>query len=274
MLVSTMMKSSEDRRPPEKSQSLQNLTALQLARHEYHPIGGCSKLNNNSAQTAKTMGTGSWQTSGGLKSEYNSQVGNPTLPAFGSPPQFSPSVDMSASYLPKEIRAEGKRRARADQAEGMRQHGEGSILLLARGDMQPANPAEELIFRGGGVRTPGQRTPVPQSGGQGRALSTGCSRRSDESWGSAQSNPASELRRIHELAENARALGMKHASANQLEAVQQHGQGTIIGLAKGMIQPANPVEEQLLAPRRATAESNAARSRLTSSRSEFGLQRR
>jgi len=220
---SVSLRASEERKPPpQKSMSLTNLSALQLARHEYHPIGGNSMHNNNSGQISTTLGPRTWKASGGLKSEYSSQVGNPTLPAFGSPPP--PFSDTSASYLPKAIRAEGQRKARADQIEAIPQHGEGTILMLQRGDMQASSPAEEQVFRGGG-------SAAPPSAGQGRASSTGRSRLSNESWGSAQSNAASECRRIHELGDKARLIGSKNAKAHQKEAMRQHGEGTIIANA-------------------------------------------
>merc|ERR1719487_3018752 len=114
---------------------------------------------------------------------------------------------MSGSYLPKAVRAEGRRKGHADQIEAIGQHGENTILRLQSGDlpMPIVSPAEEQLFRGLG------RTP-PQSGGQARAPSGGASvrsRLSSESWGSFQSNSASELRRIHELGDKARAIGKK-----------------------------------------------------------------
>lgn len=241
IMVSSTLRPLQEQssKPPQKSQSL---TALELARSEYHPIGGNSKHNNASGQVAATLGPKSWHASGGLKSEYRAALGQTMLPQFGSPPQASP--DMSASYLPKAVRAEGRRKGRADQIEAIRQHGEGTIIRLQRGDMPPMNPAEEQVFRGGG--------PIPQSGGQVRAQSGGAScrsRLSDESWGSVRSNPESELRRIDELGAKARAIGRKNARAHQLEPVQQHGENTILGIGKGKIATNNPVEEQLLAHR-------------------------
>merc|ERR1719487_1133991 len=140
---------------------------------------------------------------------------------------------MSGSYLPKAVRAEGRRKGHADQIEAIGQHGENTILRLQSGDlpMPIVSPAEEQLFRGLG------RTP-PQSGGQARAPSGGASvrsRLSSESWGSFQSNSASELRRIHELGDKARAIGKKHAAVHQVEPLQQRGEKTILGIAKGQM---------------------------------------
>jgi len=224
-------------KPPKKSKSFTALTALELARHEYHPIGGSTCKNNNSGQISCTLGCGSWHGSGGLKTEYGSQVGKAGLPMFGSPPQ---AEDMSATYA---IRAEGRRKGRADQMEAMQQHGEGTILNLYRGDALPGNPVEAQVFRGGGIASL-----PPQSGGQARALSTGASvrsRYSDESFGSVMSG-IDELRRINELGGKARAIARHGASAVQMDPLQQHGQGTIIGMRQGLIPTGNPVEERLL----------------------------
>jgi len=235
-------------KPQEAPRKTQSLTALELARHEYHPIGGFSKHNNNSGQISMTLGPKSWHASGGLKSEYRTQVGNPTLPDFGSPPRAS--VDMSMSYVPNAVaqqRTEGQKKARADQLEAIQQHGEGTIVRLKRGDIAAANPAEEYVFRGTGTphRSPGQSRGASAMGSVRSRLS------SADSWGSGVgSRPSSELRRIDELGEKARVIGRKNAAVHQVEAMRQHGEQTILGMKKGLIPAENPAEEQLLAPRR------------------------
>jgi len=224
MAVSLKPAEEKVQEPLRKAQSM---TALELARHEYHPIGGSSCHNNNSGQISLTLGPKSWQASGGIKSEYNSQVGKATLPSFGAPPPSQAPADMSFTTAMAQHRTEGQRRAHADQKEAIRQHGVGTILNLQRGDIPAANPAEEHVFRGGGVGTP-----LPRSGSQSRCASGGASVRSRlnsaESWGSVGSRPASELRRIGELGDHARREGRKNASVHQAEAMRQHGQQTII----------------------------------------------
>lgn len=224
--------------PPRKSQSL---TALELARSEYHPIGGFTVKNNNSGQISVTLGPKTWHASGGLKSEYRCQVGQTTLPAFGSPPE--PPQDLSASYLPKAVRAEGRQRARADQVEAIRQHGENTILGLKRGDIAAINPAEEQVLQGagaggslgsnprratsggasvrsgisvdhllhGGLSEKVERRPI-RTGNSGVSRVSSAQSGSD-SWGSVRSNPAGELQRIHELAAKARDIGKRGAHA-------------------------------------------------------------
>jgi len=215
--------------PPQKSQSM---TCLQMARSEYHPIGGNSKHNNNSGQISATLGPKSWHASGGMKSEYRSQSGFTNLTMFGSPP-VKAAPDMSASYLPNQIRAEGRRKGRADQVEAIRQYGEGTILMKSKGEAPALSPAEEQVFRDSRGDSRGRSALV--SGGQGRAISTGAScrsRLSEESWGSAQSNPASELRRIAELGNKARAIGQQGASSHHAEPVRQLGEDTILALSR------------------------------------------
>jgi len=228
MTVSQSLQPSKD--PLKQPQKSLSLTALELARCEYHPIGGSSKNNNYSGQFSSALGPKNWGPSGGLKSEYRSQVGLATLPAFGSPPQAA-AVDMSASYLPKAVRAEGQRRARADQIEAIRQHGSQTILRLSKGEVPPNNPAEEMIFRG----------PPPQIADQARARSSGGasvrSRLSCESWGSLQSSPEGQLSRISDLVNEARAIGQKSAKAHQVEPVRQLGQNTIVGRARATGEP-------------------------------------
>jgi len=247
--------------PLAKSKSLTQCTALELARHEYHPIGGFSKLNNNSNNLFKTMAPNSWLASGGLKTEYQSSAGKTMLQMFGAPPQAVVQESALDKFMSKgdaaqgdsAMREAGAKRARADQLQNIQQHGEGTILGLQQGRDHPANPAEAYVFGDGG-----RGSSAPQSGGQKRerrVISTGCSRRSDESLGSVSirstySSPASELRAIHELGDRAREMVGKNAKAMQAEGMRQHGQSTLVGLKQGLIASGNDVEEQLLGGRR------------------------
>lgn len=212
---------SAEEKPRELPRKSQSLTALELARHEYHPIGGNSKHNNNSGQLSLTLGPKSWHASGGLKSEYGCQVGKATLPPFGAPPQAS--MDLSFTKAVAQQRREGQKKAHADQMEAIHQHGERTILHLKQGDRPSANPAEEHIFRG--VET--------QSRGASGVASVRSSRLdSADSWGSVGSRPASELRRIGELGEKMRQIGRKGAAVHQVEAIRQQSEQTILRQAE------------------------------------------
>jgi len=207
MAVSSVNPAEEkSREVPRKSQSL---TALELARHEYHPIGGNSKHNNNSGQLSLTMGPKSWHASGGLKSEYNLHVGKATLPAFGAPPQAS--TDLSFSKAVAQQRKEGQKKAHADQMEAIHQHGVGTIIR-----QHGANPVEEHVFRGD----------TQSRGASGRASVRSSRLDSADSWGSVST--AGEMRRIGELGEKMRQIGRKGAAVHQVEAIRQQSEQTIL----------------------------------------------
>jgi len=150
------------------------------------------------------------------------------------------------SALDKVARHEGGRLAKFEQARALRQHGEGTIIGLRRGQIMPENEAEELFYHQG--RVPSRHSSVHEEFKARTPDSrlTGTSRA--ESWGSARhSNAESELRRIHELGEKARAMGMKSAALNMARGIQVYDEDTTLGIEKGLIPPHNAVEEALLA---------------------------
>jgi len=216
---------------PSVMKKAESMTALELARHEYHPIGGAGKNNNNSGQMSLTLAPKSWRASGGLKSTYGEQVGKGVLPLFGAPPPLaSRSTPALQAEVDRELRSEGRRRAHLDQLEPIQQHGEDTILRLQHGDMAPANPAEEAIFRGGvgtpfGLNPP--RSAIRSSYSRGASM-PGSRLSSAVSWGSQCSGASSELRRIDELGEKARRIGRSAATVNQLEAVRQVSEDAIL----------------------------------------------
>lgn len=238
-----------------RMKKVESMSALDLARHEYHPIGGCSKHNNNSGEMRTVLGPNSWTASGGIKSEYGSLVGKPTLPGFGCPPHLASQkmqASLSASALDRVARREGRHLAKFEQAQALRQHGQGTIIGLRRGEIQPENDAEEQFFhQGQQPRRHGSAHEQfkPRTGDSRLSLLTGSSR--SDSWGSARaSNPESELRRIHELGERARAVGMKGAKVHQASGMRVYDEDTILGIEKGLIPAHDAVEEALLVQHR------------------------
>lgn len=200
----------------------QSAIALELARSEYHPIGCRNKFNNSSRTMHSTIGAITWQASGGLKSEYRSQVGTASLPMFGQSPAG------------RVARSAAKEDALVHQLEPIQQHGAGTILALKKGALPAGNPAEALVFQGGR----GSRTGWLQGG-----TTPSVSSRLSEEWGDVHSNADSELRRIHELGDKARAVADKGAAAHQLDPVIQKGEDTIIGIRQGRVSSSSPSEQ-------------------------------
>lgn len=254
-LISVSLNPSKEKayKPPSKSQSL---SALELARSEYHPIGGYGPKNNASGQIAATLGPKSWAPSGGVKSEYRCHVGQATLAPFGAPAHVH-EAEFSSSYLGNEMRAEGRRKGHADQQEAIQQHGSGTILRKARGEVAAISPAEEQVLRG-------QYFPKSDQQRAASAASGGASVRSIRSFASVGSKPEDELQRIHALGGKVRQIAHKGAKAQHLQPMLQRGERTILGqAAKGLI----PAENQ----RRSSADSIRSYSRVSTGTTEsFG----
>jgi len=211
----------EPKRPKEMGKS-QSAIALELARSEYFPIGGTNKFNNQSRTMHSTIGAMTWQASGGIKTEYRSQVGKSSFGMFGQ----SPAGNIA--------RSAAKEDALVHQLEPIQQHGAGTIIALKKGQVPAGNPAEAQLFQGSRGSRPGWLL-----GGTTPSVSS----RMTEEWGDVRSNPDSEIRRIHELGEKARVVAGKGAAAHLLDPVIQKGEDTIVGVAQGKFLSSSPSEE-------------------------------
>jgi len=251
MTANSISQSPEDM-ASKSIKNFQSMSALELARHEYHPIGGCSKHNNNSGEMRTVMGPSSWAASGGIKSEYGSHVGKAILPGFGCPAHLKTMQmrgSLSASTLDKVARKEGHMLAKFEQAQALRQHGQGTIIGLRRGEVMPENEMEEQFYHQGKVPSRHGSAHEQFKPRTGDSRLTGTSRL--DSWGSARnSNPSSELRRIHELGERARAVGMKGAAVHMAKAMRVYDEDTTLAVEKGILPPHDHVEEALLVQHR------------------------
>jgi hypothetical protein len=117
--------------------------------------------------------------------------------------------------------------AAVHQAEAMRVYDEDESLGVAKGKIAPHNPVEEALLVKHrpvsgvlGVR----HTSSARSSHRVRS----CSSATTASFGSSHTGAQSELRRIHEMMDEAREVGRKGAAAHQLEAIRQVGEDTIL----------------------------------------------
>jgi len=180
---------------------------------ERYPMGGRHKLNNNSGSVALTLGPSSWKASGDMKSM--------TRASMGQLKHERQSQDFDAFAAARE---EANRLAAANQISAVRQRGTGTLLRIGQ---TPAEDLEEAARQGHGTML------ALADGVQGRGTpgsGPGPSRRRRSTPSDAPLSPAGG--ELADLAGAARSEAARAAAANQLAAVRQRSQGTLLRLGQ------------------------------------------
>eukprot|EP00931_Biecheleriopsis_adriatica_P115589 TRINITY_DN91372_c0_g1_i1.p1 TRINITY_DN91372_c0_g1~~TRINITY_DN91372_c0_g1_i1.p1 ORF type:complete len:312 (-),score=61.93 TRINITY_DN91372_c0_g1_i1:271-1161(-) len=191
--------------PPQKSASspdLSTVSAPKMPPREYFPIGSRNPLNNASDRFKDVVQPPLTKTPASL---YQTLTG------------FVPH-EKRLDSLADLAKAEAARGAAAQQLSALRQRGQGTLLRL--GKMQ----AEEL----NAARMEGQHTMVALAEGM-----SGAPRSRSQARPSTEPHSRSRINvQNGSLFTAARAEGRKGAAANQLSAVRQRSEGTILRLGR------------------------------------------